>query len=194
MARAKKVNTKKPMRRSKKAAKGDEVESRTAGIGDNSQLALPAPDDYEHHMKTIKGTKDKLETAKSLLRHAKEAANKCCPGLAASIEETLKIERDGDPAKLQKRLEMLGIGLKQIGSSVQLTVFDTLAGEVEDQAYTRGFADGEGGKTMNNRYPDGSPLAKAYVRGWHHGTGKNLGQTPEQVDAALAESAEQEAA
>jgi len=181
MAKAKKA--KKPTRRKVKATKGETVEVRTAAIGDNSQLALPAPDDYAHHMKAIRGAKDKLETAKSLLSHAKTAANKTCPGLASSIAETLQIERDGDPVKLQKRFEMLGIGLKQIGSSIQLSVFDTLGGDHLDQVYRRFYADGKAGKTLDNRYPVGSDLAAQAARAWRHGTAANLGQSPEQADS-----------
>lgn len=187
MAPKKKGKTsKKPMRRKAKATKAETVEVRkAAAMGDNSQLALPAPDDYAHHMKTIKGLKDRAATAQSLVRHAKTAANKACPGLAASIEETLSIEREGDPVKLQTRLEMMGMGLKHIGSTIQLSVFDSLAGDHMDQVYRRYFTDGQGGKALDNRYPEGSDLAAQASRAWRHGFAANMDQTPEQADAAL---------
>lgn len=195
MAKAKKVASgkkrggKKSKAESVTEAKANEVEVRTVvGIGDNSQLALPAPDDYAHHMKTIKGYMDKLETAKSILSHAKTAANKACPGLAASIAETLKFEREGDPIKLQKRLEMLGMGLKQIGSTIQLSVFDSLAGDEMDMVYQRGLADGKAGKTPDCRYPEGSDLAEQYNAGWRHGTAENMGVSAADADAAVAEA------
>lgn len=183
MAKPKKAS-KKPMRRKAKATKAETVEPRTIGIGDNSQLALPAPDDYAHHMKTIRGLKEKSATAASLLRHAKTSANKACAGLAASIEETLAIEREGDPIKLQKRLELLGMGLKQIGSTIEVTIFVTLAGDEEDLVYKRGHSDGKAGKTADNKYPEASSLHALYAKGWRHGTAENLGLTPEQADAA----------
>lgn len=182
-----KNSPKKPLRRSKKPTAEETVEVRTPGIGDNSKLALPAPDDYSHHMKSIRGAKDKLETAKSLLRHAKDAANKCAAGLAASIEETLKIERDNDPVKLQARLEMLGLGLKEIGSTIQLSVFDSLGGDAADQVYQRGMADGKAGRTADNRYPEGSDLHALYAKGWRHGTASNLGISAEESDRAIEE-------
>lgn len=174
----------KPTRRKAKATKAETVEHRKIGIGDNSQLALPAPDDYAHHMKTIRGLKEKSATAASLLRHAKTSANKACSGLAASIEETLAIEREGDPIKLQKRLELLGIGLKQIGSTIEVTIFDSLAGDELELVYKRGHADGKAGRTADNKYPEGSDLHAEYARGWRHGTASNLGLTAEQADAA----------
>lgn len=167
-------------------AKANAVEVRKVGIGDNSELEFLDPNDFDHHYRTIKGLKEKAATANSHVRHAKNAANKTRPGLAATVELTIAIEREDDPVKLKRHLEMLGVGLKQIGSSIQLNVFDSLAGEVQEQAYNRGFADGEGGKTSNSRYPEGSDLNAQYSKGWAHGSGKNMGQTVDQVDAALA--------
>lgn len=179
-----------PRRRSSKPTKAETVEVRTvAGIGDNSQLALPAPDDYEHHMKSIRGAKDKLETAKSLLSHAKTAANKTCPGLAASISETLQIEREGDPVKLQTRLEMLGMGLKHIGSTIQLSVFDTLAGDEEELVARRGYEDGKAARPCNNKYPVGSSLADLYNENWQKGQAENMAgitQAPSNGEAHTA--------
>lgn len=189
-----KKGTKKPMRRKQAATKDETVEVRTAGIGDNSELKLPKPDDYAHHMKSIRGAKDKLETAKSLLSHAKTAANKSCPGLAASIGETLAIERDGDAVKLKQRFELLGMGLKQINSTVQLSVFDTLAGEVTEQAFKRGYADGKAGKGSNSGYPEGSDLAAEYSRGWQEGMSQNVSMSDEDRAALNDQNSEQIAA
>jgi hypothetical protein len=100
---AKRRKTGKGRAESVTGAKESEVEVRTAAkIGDNSQLKLPKPDDYEHHLKSIRGCQDKSATAASLTRLACEAANKCSAGLAASIKNTLKIERENDPEKLRR--------------------------------------------------------------------------------------------
>jgi hypothetical protein len=170
-------------------AKANAVEVRTAAkIGDNSKLKLPAPDTFDHHYKSIRGAQDKVKTAQALSSQASESANKASPGLAKVIKDTLKIENENDPIKLARHLEMMGMGLKQINSPIQLTVFDTLQGDVADQAYKRGFDDGENGRTANNAYPDGSDLATAYGDGWRHGTAKNLGITPKEADAALLQA------
>lgn len=171
------------------------VEVRTAAkIGDNSKLKLPAPNDFDHHYKSIRGAQDKVKTAQALSSQASESANKCSPGLAKVIKDTLKIEAENDPEKLKRHLEMMGMGLKQISSSIQLTVFDSLQGDVADQAYSRGAADGEAGRSANNAYPDGSELNAEYARGWRHGTAKNLGLSPEQTDAAIADHGDDEPA
>lgn len=167
-------------------AKDGKVEMRTAGEGDNSKLALPAPDDYSHHMRAIRGSKDKMETAKSLLRHSKDAANKCSPGLAASIEETLRIERENDPVKLRTRLEMLGIGLKQIDCSIQLNVFDTLAGDQKEMVAKRGYEDGKAARPQSSDYPEGSDLAALYSENWLKGQAEifNIKEAPKKLEAA----------
>lgn len=186
MAKAKKKGSTKakPMRRKAKATKAETVEVRRGAIGDNSSLALPAPDDYEHHMKTIKGFKDKLETAKGNLSNAKTAANKACPGLAASIAETLAIQREGDPVKLATRLEMLGIGLKLTNNPIQLTIHDTLAGDEESLVERRGFEDGKNGRPPNNKYPDGSDLAKLYADNWKKGQAELAGVSQAELEDA----------
>lgn len=168
-------------------AKASAVETRKVGIGDNSGLNLPAPNDFAHHMKSIKGAKDKMETAKSLVRHAKEAANKSCPGMAVAIERVIGIERENDPDKLRRELEMLGIGLGQIGSTLQLSIFDSLGGDHLDQVYRRFYRDGKEGKGLDNRYPTDSDLAAQAARAWRHGAASNIPMTPEQSDAAVAE-------
>lgn len=168
-------------------AKENEVEVRT--IGDNSDLALPAPDDYAHHMKTIRGCRDRLATASSLLSHAKKSANKCAPGLAASVEETLKIERENDPVKLRTRLEMLGLGLKQIDSSIQLNVFDTLAGDQKEMVARRGYEDGKAARPQSSDYPEGSDLAALYSENWLKGQAEifNITKAPEESARVAAE-------
>lgn len=163
-------------------AKESQVEVRT--IGDNSGLKLPAPKDFDYHYKSMRGALDKVKTAQALSSQASESANKCSPGLAQVIKNTIKIENEDDPAKLKRHLEMMGMGLKHIDSTIQINIFDSLAGDQIELVYKRGFSDGEAGRTAQNDYPEGSALAKEYARGWRHGTGKNLSLTPEQVDAS----------
>lgn len=167
-------------------AKENGVDVRKVSIGDNS-LALPDPKDFDHHYKSMRGARDKVQTAQALSSQASESANKCSPGLAKIIKETLKIENENDPVKLQRHLNMLGMGLKHINSTVQISIFDTLAGDVAEQAYKRGVDDGENARGSNQQYPEGSDLAGHYTRGWQHGTAKNMGLSPEQSDSALSE-------
>lgn len=198
MARKKTVATGKGKRRSKAeadtGAKANAVEVRTAkgGIGDNSgDLGLPVvieSKDFHYHLKAYKAAIEKKDTAVSLVRGVLKGAAQLHKELPGALKEAVTVERDNDPFRLKQRLEVLGIALKETGSPIQISVFDTLHGDVAQQSYERGFGDGENGRTLNDRYPVGSDLSAQYVRGWRHGTGKNLGQSPEQVDAALADA------
>lgn len=183
---AKRKTSKKPLRRKARATKEETVEVRTPAIGDNSKLALPEPDDWKHHKATIAGWREKVTTAQSHLRNAIKQAKKAGVNME-SLNLVVGIERENDPAKAIQFFKQIDLGLSLGESSVRISTHDTLLGEVTDQAYKRGFADGEGGKTSNSRYPEGSDLDREYQRGWMHGTGKNMGQTPEQVDEAMAQ-------
>lgn len=165
-------------------AKEGEVEIRTASVGDNSEFKLPAPDDYDHHRKSILGYLEKKETASGLYRKALQTAQKA--GIDTdTMLQAHKLKKANDPIKAKRHFDQLGFALKMEDFPIQLIVHDTLLGEVNEAAYKRGFDDGEAGRTANSRYPDGSELEKEYARGHLHGTGKNMGMTPEQVDTAV---------
>lgn len=165
-------------------AKAGDVEVRTVAAADAPEFALPKPDDYEFHKKQILGYAEKKETANSHYRNALKSAQKAGIDTDALLEAN-KLKRSNDHAKMQRHFSQLAFALAQEGYPIQLTVHDTLLGDSIDLAYRRGFEDGENGRTLDCRYPAGSDLAAKYTRGWHHGTGKNIGQTPEQVDAVL---------
>lgn len=181
---AKKKSTKKPTRRRAKATKEETVEVRTPAIGDNNAaLAIPEPDDWNHHKKTILGWREKVTTAQSHLRNAIKQAKKAGVNME-SFNLVVGIERENDPSKALQFFKQIDLGLSLGESSVRITPHDTLAGDQTELVYKRGYADGEAGRTADNRYPENSELHATYARGWRHGTGKNLGLSPEQVDAA----------
>jgi hypothetical protein len=163
-------------------AKENEVEVRS--IGDNSSLAVPEPDDWKHHRKAILGWREKVTTAQGGLRNAIKQAKKSGVDMKA-FDLVVGIERQNDPAKTLNFFQQLDMGLSLSGeTTIRITPHDTLAGDQIELVYKRGFADGEAGRTASNDYPETSDLAAEYARGWRHGTGKNLGLTPEQVDAS----------
>jgi hypothetical protein len=170
-------------------AKENAVEVRKLG-GDNApELKLPSEEDFNYHLKNIRGAVEKKDTAVNLVRLANQSAEKACKGLGKTIARLIKLDRSDDPMAFQRELELLGYGLKVTGSPVQISIHDMLLGDVEDQAYGRGRKDGEAGKTLSNPYPDGTSLAAKYAEGHMHGQAKNLGLTTEQADAAVAEGA-----
>ena len=70
---------------------------------------------------------------------------------------------------------MRGYVFKRTAQPVQITLHDTLLGDVKEQAYTRGFRDGEAGRTANCVYPEGSDLASEFMTGWRNGQAKLMG-------------------
>lgn len=182
--KSKRAGGRKSKAESMTGAAENSVEVRTASIGDNSEFQLPAPDDYEHHKKTILGYLEKKNSANGLYRKAIQTAQKA--GIDTdTMLQAHKLKTANDPVKAKRHFDQFAFALKMEDFPIQLIVHDTLLGEVNEAAYKRGFDDGEAGRTANSRYPEGSELAKEYARGHLHGTGKNMGMTPEQVDAAV---------
>jgi hypothetical protein len=158
--------------------------------GDNApELKLPSEEDFNYHLKNIRGAIEKKDTAVNLVRLANQSAEKACKGFGKTIARLIKLDRSDDPMAFQRELELLGYGLKVTGSPIQLSIHDMLLGDVTQQAYKRGFEAGESGKGLSNPYPDPSDLAAEFTRGYGHGQAKNLGLTTEQADAAVAEGA-----
>jgi hypothetical protein len=165
-------------------AKAGSVEIRQA-IG-QEELQLPAPDDYQHHRKSILGALEKRDTANSLYRNALKNAQKA--GIDTdSMLEARRIVRANDPKKTANSLNQLAFALQQEGFSIQITVHDTLAGDQMDLVYRRFYDDGKAAKTLENPYPSGSDLALQAARGWRHGNAANMEMSPEQADSGLDE-------
>jgi len=154
--------------------------------GDNAPtLELPSPEDFNYHLKSIKGANEKKDTAVALVRNAKKSAEKACKGLSGTIDRLIKLERSNDPLEFQRELELLGYGLKQTNSPIQITVFDTLLGDQNDVVAKRGYEDGKAGRAAKTEYPENSDLHEIYSSNYARGQGELLGLDAEQTDAAI---------
>jgi hypothetical protein len=170
-------------------AKEAAVETRSAA----PSFELPAPDDHEYHKKQVLGYLEQKESAHGRYRKAIDTAEKAGVDTKALLNAH-KLKKENDPIKMRRHYEQMAFALKQEGYPIALTVHDTLEGEVNEVAYKRGFNDGENGRTAANPYPEQSDLSNQYAKGWEHGTAKNLGLTPEESDAALAEDGDEDEA
>lgn len=194
MARNGKSNIKsKPARASRKrrgkseamtAAKENGVEVRKAGELDLKPVEID-DGDFDLHFRATKNAKERVETATSLYRTCLKNAKKVSPELHDAIKDAMKFE-GMDPHDIKRQMEISGYVLRKTGSSVQLTIHDSLLGDTKEAYYKRGHADGKAGRTADARAPEGSDIALEYMRGWRHGTASNLGMSPEQSDAAIA--------
>lgn len=185
MARPKK-GTGKGSRRSRAeamtGAKENAAEVRTGELGLGEPVVIDS-DTFGFHLRAIKGATEKKDTANNLLRNCFKAAKQVNEHLPEAIKLAISEERSNDPAKLKKRLEVMGIALRETGSPVQLTVHDSLLGDVKGVAYKRGKDMGTAGKALVNVYPAGSDLAAEMERGWQDGQRDLLGIS-DGVDAA----------
>jgi len=165
MAKAK--NTSKFGKRHKKTKdKADGAEMRKASL-DTQQIELKS-DDFDFHFKNTKAAKVRMGTAKSAYDACLKAAKKVSDQLHASVKLALSIEGK-DLYDVKTQLEVFGFVLKVTDHPLQLTIHDTLLGDVSDAAFARGGKAGAAGMPMANPYPDSSDLAARYADGWGAG-------------------------
>lgn len=149
-------------------------------------LILPAEDVYQLHRDAVKKALDAKESAQGLYRKRLEAAQ--VAGVDTDMMlEAMKIVRANDPKAVAARLNQLSFCLEQEGFPIQIIVRDTLEGDHMEAIYRRFYMDGKEGKTLDNRYPEGTEMALQADRAWRHGTAANLNppMSPEQADKAL---------
>lgn len=160
-------------------AKENKVEMRKA-----KDLDLPEPvelksDDFQMHYRAIKAATEKKDTANNLLRGCYKQAKKVHPMLAEAVRKAITIERADDPEAVKAELEMFGFVLKETGHHIQLSIHDSLLGDVNEAAELRGYKDAKASRVAASVYPEGSDLHALYMRGWQRGTAENLGMTIE---------------
>jgi len=145
--------------------------------------------DFDLHLRSLKGAKEKFDTAKRLYDSCCKAAKKVSAQLLDAIKFAIKLE-GMDAADVKTELEIKGYVLKRSGSSVQLTIHDTLLGDVLDVAYDRGKEAGGNGKPCASPYPKGSDLEERWCTGWRNAVGGTLGLTEEETEEAVSERPE----
>lgn len=163
-------------------AKDAQIEVRTGSLIPDIELS---DKDINHHFNAIKRATETKDTAVSSLRTAMKKADETHPGLGDTIKQQITLERKDSTAELAAELSLQARVLQARGSTIQINIFDTLAGDQLDQVYRRYFKDGKDGKTLDNRYPADSDLHAQAARAWRHGMAANLGKTPEEADAAV---------
>ena len=165
--------------RKKVEDKADQVEVRE---GELELKTIEIDDgDFDMHLKSIKGAKERFDTAKRLYDSCCKSAKKVSEDLLNSIKRAIKFE-GMDIADIKKQLEIDGYVLKRAGSSVQLTIHDTLLGDVNAAAEKRGHADGKAGRSANCPYPEGTELARLYFGGWNAGQAELIGADDDDGD------------
>lgn len=167
-------------------AKASETEVRK---GELELKAIEIDDgDFDLHLRSLKGAKEKFDTAKRLYDSCCKAAKKVSAELLDAVKRAIKFE-GMDEHDIKRQLEIDGYVLKRSGSSVQLTIHDTLLGDEVELAYKRGHDAGGNGRSLVNPYPASSDLAEAYSTGWRNAVGGTLGLTEDETEEAVADDA-----
>jgi hypothetical protein len=177
-----KVNGQRGKKKADRDAKSTK-DMQAAAAGEAPRLNLPQPKDLKHHYNTIMGYKAKMDEASGHLRNAYKQAEECGIDTAAIRMAMSKSKKD--PMVMRNFYAQLIEHMKEQGQPFQLMIFDTAKGTPDEQAYRAGYETAKGGHTRPNPYPPGSKPHKRWARGHAHATGEHLGQTNEQVDAAL---------
>lgn len=174
-------------------AKDAAVEVRKAGELDLQQIVID-DGDFDLHFRAMKSAKERMKTAKNLYDGCAKAAKKVSADLLDAVKQALKLE-GMDPADVKRELEVRGYALKRVGCPVQLSVHDTLAGDVNDKAYKRGNYDGANGRTCNSPYPEGTELDEHYRTGYRNAQNAIIqGMAPKDEASARAGSGDEDEA
>lgn len=169
-------------------AKADTVEMRTAGEFDLQQVVID-DGDFDLHFKAAKSAKEMAEKYQSLYRGQLKSAKKVSNELHDSVKLAMSLESK-DPAEIKRDLEVHGYVLKRQGCPIQLSIHDTLMGDVKDGAEKRGRMDAVAGRAANCPYPENSDLKALYMKGHQAGIMDNMNMSDEDRAKILAANGE----
>lgn len=184
MARTKNGSGKGKRTKRVKVDKGDTAEMRKGGELDLKQVAIDGAD-FDMHLRSMKSAKERMSTAKNLYDGCCKAAKKVSEELLTAVKKAIKFE-GMDVDDIKRALEIDGYVLRKTGSPVQLTIHDSLMGDVNQAADTAGYRDAKAGRVAKSPYPDGSDLHELYMAGWQRGTRENMGLPGEDYDGEEA--------
>lgn len=165
-------------------AKEAAVEMRKGGELDLKPIVID-DSDFDLHFRATKNAKERVETSNSLYRSCLKNAKKVSPELHDAIKDALAFE-GMEPADIKRKMEISGYVLRKTGSAVQLTIHDTLLGDVKQAAGTQGYRDAKAGRVAKSPYPESSDLHALYMAEWQRGTRENLGM---ETEGEIAEGA-----
>lgn len=166
-------------------AKANAVEMRKAGELDLQQVEIDSKD-FDLHYRAAKTARDRLDTANSLYRSTLKNAKACGEDVVDAVKRALKFDGMNE-ADIKRQMEIDGFILKHRGSPIQLTIRDSLMGDVNQAADTQGYRDAKANKVSSSPYPANSDLDKHYAKGFRRGTVENMNLPDEEASRLLAE-------
>lgn len=105
-----------------------------------------------------------------------------------TITDLIKLKKM-DQLDFERRMRELGVGLKEMGYPVQLSVFDVAFGDSVAQATAEGKQRGTQGLAVECQWPEGTPEFQAYMDAY---TKAEAGRLPIAQEDEAEEEAEEE--
>lgn len=148
----------------------------TVDISTNMSLLfgnMPPTRDQMYHLQTIIGLEEKAATAQGRVREAKAKAKDAGIDLVAmGLHKKLK---RADILDAVTTLRQLAVYFREEGMPVQISLFETKFGSMEEMGAAEGWRDGKAGKSPNSdRWIEGAPGFKEYMRRWNDANRDNL--------------------
>lgn len=146
-----------------KPTKAEQVETVNLSLLAGNQ---PPTRDLMYHVDNIAGWMDKASTAQGKVSDAKKKAKEAGVDVVA-IMSFLKFKRM-DPLDMASQLRQLATMAAEEGLPVQISLFESKYGSIEDQAGAEGYHAGSTGRTPDTkRWPEASPGHAQYMRRWN---------------------------
>lgn len=129
----------------------------------------PKARDFDHHYKTAKGLKGKVDEAQGRYRAALKAAKEC--GIDTGvITATMKWEK-ADPLGVAQYFKQLRATFQAAGIEVQLDIFNESTISRPAQIFDDGFKAAKAGKAeKTNPHDAGSQAGQTWLAGYHAGS------------------------
>lgn len=177
-SKAKKPSGKKPLkkggssstRRPAKPTKAEKVEVSAPGKDPTVPPLLagnmPPIKDILYHLEQIAGYQAKAKTASMAVTKAKNAAKEAGVDLKSLAEGQGLIGMD--PLNMATYFRQLQAIMREKGLPIQIQLFETKYGSVEEQAMKEGWDAGIAGRSPDTaRWPEGTPGHEQHMRGWN---------------------------
>lgn len=153
----------------KRKSKKSETEDETVRTSEGVQLLLgnmPPSRDVMYHYEMILGLMEKAATAQSKVTDAKKKAKEA--GVDVKALMTAKTLMRLDPLDLSSLLRQQAMLMAELGSPIQISLFEPKYGSIEAQATAMGNAAGMAGKSPEtDLWPEGTPGHSEYMRAWN---------------------------
>lgn len=147
-----------------------------------SELKLPERRDFEHHIKTVRGFKAKVDEANGRYRNAIKAAEEA--GIEASVIKALFKWENRDPNEARLFFAKLNRAFETANFDLQIQLFDQSGLSPSEKALQDGHRAGVAGESYDKNPHDlNSDIGRKWEEGRMRGQAELVGKMPEKEKA-----------